>query len=153
MSPLRQGLIVHECLGDPRLRNAVERLALRRRHRLRYQGTWINALIGAAITLGLSFTGLPPLLGGGVAGYLQQESPERGAKVSAISGVIATVPLLFSMVVGFGLFAAVPVDGVGMPGGIELMIMLFLMLPMLLLWFVGLSAAGGYLGAYIRRET
>ncbi len=39
-----------------------------------------------------------------------------------------------------------------MPGGIELMIILFFMLPMMLLWFVGLSAAGGYLGAYIHRE-
>jgi len=39
-----------------------------------------------------------------------------------------------------------------MPGGIELIIILVFMLPMLLLWFVGLSAAGGYLGAYIHRE-
>lgn len=114
--------------------------------------TWINALIGAGITLGLSFTGFSPLLGGGVAGYLQVESPTRGAKVGAISGAIATIPLLFIMIVAFGLFAAVPAGGVGMPGGIELMIILFFMLPMMLLWFVGLSAAGGYLGAYIHRE-
>lgn len=39
-----------------------------------------------------------------------------------------------------------------MPGGIELIIILVFMLPMLLLWFVGLSAAGGYLGTYIHRE-
>ena len=115
--------------------------------------TWINALIGAAITLGLSFTGFSPLLGEGVAGYLQQESPKRGARVGAVSGAIATVPLLFVVVVGFGLFAAVPAAGGGLPGGVELMVVLFFMLPMFLLWFVGSSAAGGYLGAYVRAES
>jgi hypothetical protein len=37
-----------------------------------------NAVIGAAVTVGLSFTGVSPLLGGGTAGYLQRESSKRG---------------------------------------------------------------------------
>lgn len=111
--------------------------------------TWINAAIGAAVTIALSFSGLSPLLGGGVAGYLQGEPPGRGATVGALSGVFATLPLLILLALGFVLFAAVsPV-----PGGLEVLIILVIMLPVLVLWVVGLSAAGGYIGAYLHEET
>ena len=115
--------------------------------------TWINALIGAAITLGLSFTGFSPLLGGGVAGYLQHETARSGAKVGALSGALAMIPLFFIMIAGFMFF--IPVAGAGVPGGIELIIIFFFIMPMMTVWFVGLSAAGGYLGGYLysERET
>lgn len=115
--------------------------------------TWINAIVGAVITLGLSFTGFSPLLGGGVAGYLQAEPPASGAKVGAVSGAIAAIPLLLLVILGFGLFAAVPAGAGGFHGGIEVALIFGVMLPMMLLWFVGLSAAGGYLGAYIHTES
>ena len=114
--------------------------------------TWINAVVGAVITIGLSFTGFSPLLGGGVAGYLQAESPASGAKVGAISGGIAAVPLVTILVLGFALFAAVPAGPGGVPGGVALLVIFLVLLPLLLLWFVGLSAAGGYVGAYIHAE-
>ena len=104
--------------------------------------TWINVLVGAAITLGLSFTGFSPLLGGGVAGYLQGGPSKLGAKVGAISGVCATIPLLIIVIVGIGMFAAVPGTGVRTAiGGLELLLILGMIVPMFLLWFVGLSAA------------
>ena len=114
--------------------------------------TWINALIGAAVTIGLSFAGFSPLIGGGVAGYLQDESPKRGVTVGALSGAIATVPLAAFVVIGFGLFAAVPVSGRGLAGGAELLLVLLVVVPLALVWFVGLSAAGGYLGGYVRED-
>ncbi len=114
--------------------------------------TWINAVIGAVITLGLSFTGISPLLGGGVAGYLQAEPPARGARVGAISGGLPTIPLFLIVVLGFVLFAAIP-TGFSFLGGLELVVIFVVMLPMMLLWFVGLNAAGGYVGGCLHMET
>lgn len=56
------------------------------------------------VTIVLSFTGFSVLLGGGIAGYLQKVPPNRGAKIGAISGGIAVVPILLVLVLGFGLF-------------------------------------------------
>ncbi|AGB39812.1 DUF5518 domain-containing protein [Natronococcus occultus] len=117
------------------------------------RSTWINAAIGAVITIALSFTGFSPLLGGGVAGYLQRELPKRGAKVGAISGAIATLPVVLVMCLGLLLYAGIPAASLGAPGGLELAIIFLIMLPMLALWFVGLSTAGGYLGGYLHTSS
>lgn len=116
--------------------------------------TLVNAVIGAVVTVIFSFTGISPLIGGAVAGYLQQETRRSGAKVGAYSGALAFLPFLFILVLGFGFFLAGPLmgDGFGVPGGIELVIILFVIFPLLLLWNVGLGAAGGYLGTYLREE-
>lgn len=116
--------------------------------------TLLNAIIGAVVTVVLSFTGISPVLGGGVAGYLQDESRKRGAKVGALSGVFAFVPFLLFALVIFGFFVIGPVTGggPGIPAGIELLVILFLFFPILLVWNAGLGALGGYLGAYLREE-
>ena len=114
--------------------------------------TGLNAVIGAVITIGLSFTGFSPLLGGGVAGYLQAQSPRNGAKVGAISGVIATLPVLFIVVLGILFFPFLGFGPGGPMGGLEFGIIAFVMLPMLIAWFVILSACGGYVGAYLHEE-
>jgi hypothetical protein len=107
-----------------------------------------NAAIGAVVTIALSFTGFSALLGGGIAGYLQRESPKRGAKTGAISGGLAVVPILLVLGVGFGLLLVQP-SALGVPGGVELAIILFVLFPLLFAWTVGLSAVGGYVGAYL----
>lgn len=113
--------------------------------------TLFNAVIGAIVTVLLSFTGFSPLLGGGVAGYLHQEDPKSGAKVGAISGVFAAIPFVFIFLL-FVIFVLMGSAMGGMPGGPELLIILLIGFPFLLLWNVGLSAVGGYLGGYLRRE-
>lgn len=107
-----------------------------------------NTAIGALVTIVLSFTGFSALLGGGIAGYLQKVPPKHGAKIGAISGGIAVVPILVVLGLGFGLFLLQPM-ALGIPGGVELAIILFVMFPMLFAWIIGLSALGGYLGAYL----
>ena len=107
-----------------------------------------NAAIGAVVTVVLSFTGFSALLGGGVAGYLQKVPPKRGAVTGAISGVVAVVPILLVVISGVGLFVWQP-GALGVPGGVELVVILFVMFPLLFGWIIGLSAVGGYLGASV----
>jgi len=107
-----------------------------------------NAAIGAVVTIVLSFTGFSALLGGGIAGYLQRVPPKRGAKTGAISGGIAVVPILLVLGLGFWLFLLQP-SALGISGGLELAIILLIMFPLLFGWIIGLSAVGGYVGAYL----
>lgn len=104
--------------------------------------TFLNALIGAIVTIVLSFTLISPLIGGAVAGYLQQND---GARVGAISGVIASIPLILG-VLAFGIFM------VGAIAFLFGLIVLFFVVIFGTVWVVGLSALGGYLGVYIRNE-
>lgn len=105
--------------------------------------TLVNGLIGAVVTIVFSFTIFSPILGGAVAGYLEKTD---GLRVGAISGAIAIIPIFLFGIVFFGLFAVF-----GLPAALGL-----LFLPLLLvfgiIWIVGLSALGGYLGVYLRDE-
>jgi hypothetical protein len=109
-----------------------------------------NAAIGAVVTIALSFTGFSALLGGAVAGYLQREPPKRGARVGALSGGIAVLPVLMVLALGFVLLLGQP-TALGIPGAMELLIVL-LIFPLSIAWIVGLSAVGGYVGAYLRTD-
>lgn len=115
--------------------------------------TLVNALIGAVVTIVLSFTTISPVLGGGVAGYLQRGDRSEGVRIGAISGAIAALPflVLFFLFGGFILPGTMMGDGMGIPGGFVLF--LFVMLVFALAWTVGLSALGGYLGVYVATET
>ena len=106
-----------------------------------------NAAIGAVVTILLSFTGFSALLGGGLTGYLQAVPPKRGARIGAISGGIAVIPILLLLVLGFLLYLGQP-SALGIPGAMELVIIL-IMFPVLFAWIIGLSAVGGYAGAYL----
>jgi hypothetical protein len=117
--------------------------------------TLLNAAIGTAVTVLLSFTGFSPLLGGGVAGYLQRDGRTSGAKVGAVSGLLAAVLFLLFSVLFFGLFfVGLPVAGMpGVPAGAELLVLLVIFVPFVFAWNVGLGAVGGYAGAYIYEDS
>ena len=118
--------------------------------------TGLNALIGAVVTVLTTFTGLAPLLGGAVAGYLNRRD---GVKVGALSGVIASVPVLIVAFVLGSMFAFMPFmgntmgagPGPGFAGAMGIVAITF-GLGFVLAYTVGLGALGGYLGEYLYRE-
>lgn len=110
--------------------------------------TILNAIIGAVTGIVLSFIPFSTVLGGAVAGYLQGGEPSDGVRVGAIAGVIMLVPfvligtLVLMFVLGFGV------------GGPPLAFGMFAIILLIFgaLYIVGLSALGGFLGIYAKRE-
>jgi hypothetical protein len=115
--------------------------------------TLVNAVIGAVVTLVLSFTGFSPILGGMTAGYLERGDRADGLRVGALSGAIATLPFLLLMFLfgGFVVTGSMMADGVGFAGGFVFLLLVGFLVA--LVWSVGLSALGGLLGVYVATET
>lgn len=103
--------------------------------------TLLKGLIGAVVTVLLSFTIVSPIVGGAVAGYLERTD---GVRVGAISGGIAVLPLLFFGALFLGLFSTG-----SMPIAVGVLFILFVFV-FGIVWTVGLSALGGYLGVNLR---
>lgn len=115
--------------------------------------TFVNALLGAVVTVVLTFLPFSPLLGGLLAGYLQGGDRSDGLRVGAIAGVIALIPLLGFVFLLGGLWGFFLLGG--MParvGAIGIVAVLFI-LVLVAAYTVGLSALGGYLGNYVRTDT
>jgi hypothetical protein len=117
--------------------------------------TWINALIGAVVTVITSFTGVSPVIGGVVAGYLNRRD---GVKVGALSGIVASIPLLGLLFLVGSVFAFLPFAGPGMmngPGalfGLAGFVVVVFAFVVALLYAVALGALGGYIGQYLYQE-
>ncbi|MDZ7851053.1 MAG: DUF5518 domain-containing protein [Halodesulfurarchaeum sp.] len=116
----------------------------------------LNAIIGGIAGVILSFIPLSPILGGAIAGYLQDGTGENGVKVGAGAGLVMLLPFLF---IGFFLVMILGFGGISHTYGMEFgatpffvgLIGLFA-IALTALYTVGLSALGGYLGVYVRRE-
>ncbi|EMA21148.1 MULTISPECIES: DUF5518 domain-containing protein [Haloarcula] len=118
--------------------------------------TFVNAVIGAVATALLSgFVPLAPLLGGGIAGYLEGGERDDGVRVGFLSGVIGLAISLIFFVVVFVFLAAflafVP-EALGVFGAMGLLV-LALGTVMTAAYFLGLSALGGWLGNYVKYDT
>lgn len=111
--------------------------------------TALNALIGGVVSMvTAAFLGpFSPVVGGGVAGYLEGGESDDGLKVGAFAGLVALVPLL--LLVPIMLFV---VPFVGPRGGIAFAFAAVFGLSVLGAFVVGFSALGGVLGAYLKRE-
>mgnify|MGYP000421626151 CR=1 FL=1 len=116
--------------------------------------TGLNAVIGAVVTVVTTFIPFSPVLGGAVAGYLQQEDSSTALKVGAISGAIAAIPLLFVIALLGSVLPFLPAlfDGPGAFAGIFVVFAIFAILASVV-YTVGLSSIGGYLGWYLESQT
>ncbi|WP_247730601.1 DUF5518 domain-containing protein [Halovivax limisalsi] len=114
----------------------------------RGSSTGLNALIGAVAGIVLSFVPLSPLLGGALAGYLEDGTYREGAIVGLVAGLIMLVPFVL-----FGLFVTSLFLGFG-PSGSGLVFGVFglFVLTTSAAYTVGLGAVGGYIGVYLRDE-
>lgn len=116
--------------------------------------TFVNALVGGVAAIVLSFVPFSPVLGGGLAGYLQGGTRNDGLRVGAYAGAVAAIPLAFvSFVVlflfGFGIFFGGPRAG----GALVLVLFMLGFIVATALYTVGLGALGGWLGNYVKYET
>lgn len=103
-----------------------------------------NALLGAFVSAVTSFVPLSGILGGGVAGYLQTDDTWSGALVGALSGLLLALPLVIvAGVLLFGLAA----EGLAVFALFGLFLLLFA-----LTFSIGLSAIGGAVGSYLRKN-
>lgn len=103
-----------------------------------------NALIGAAITVLVSFIPLSGLLGGGVAGYLETADSWNGALVGATAALVLAVPVAVAAVVlSIGLIIE---DLVILALGLLLGLMFTVAFSM------GISAIGGAIGSYLHKR-
>lgn len=109
----------------------------------------LNAVLGAVVSLVLGFVPLSPVLGGAVAGYLQGGTRRDGVSVGAASGAIAAIPAL----VFGGLFLTMAVfGGPGARGFVVVLVFMLAFLVFAALYLVGLGAAGGWAGIYLRER-
>jgi uncharacterized membrane protein YbhN (UPF0104 family) len=110
---------------------------------------WLHALIGAVVTVVTAFIPFSPALGGGVAGYLQKGSDRDGLRIGALSGLIASVPLLAI----FGLVVFVMAFGMAVTGEVAgplfVVVVLLVVALFVVAYTVVLSAVGGLVGAAI----
>lgn len=111
------------------------------------RNTSVNALVGAVVSVVLAFLPFSPLLGGGVAGFLEGRD---GGRIGLLSGVFAAVPLFLLLAVVGGVIAVVPDLTPAVAGGV--VVVAAVVVVFLLVYTVGLSALGGMLGAYLARE-
>ncbi len=103
---------------------------------------FLNALIGAVVTLVLSFTGFSPVIGGAIAAWLEEGDKKASVLVGALSGAIALLPVFLLLV---GLFT-------GVAGVTAAILFLVLSTAFLTIFIIGLGALGGYLAYYVMKD-
>ena len=109
-----------------------------------------HAFLGGVVTVLVSFIPLSPVIGGGIAGFLERAVSERAVSVGAVSGLIPTIPIIILMVFVIGGAAAALLELGEGPLAIFMVIIVLFTAIALGLFGAGLGAVGGYLGGWIR---
>jgi hypothetical protein len=110
------------------------------------------AVLGAVATTVLSFVPFSPVVGGGVAGYLEQYETGRSVSVGALSGFLAMLPgIVVLLFVTGGMYAGLASVQATDFGVVVVSAMLFVLL-FVGAYGAGLGALGGFAGAYLAKR-
>ena len=113
------------------------------------------AVLGAVVTVVLSFVPFSPALGGGVAGYLERGESDRTVSVGALAGFLPAAPVLAVLVFVLGGLIAGLLT-IGQIGEAIVVGTTLLLIALLVATLAGaLGALGGYVGGRFaeRRAT
>ncbi|WP_411965559.1 DUF5518 domain-containing protein [Haloferax sp. YSMS24] len=113
----------------------------------RGENFYLHALLGAVVTFFTAIIPFSPVIGGAVAGYLHAEGTDRGIRIGAVSGLMASLPLVAIFVLMFTVMSIGSFVTGEVAGPVFVMVMVGIVFLLVALYTVGLSAAGGYLGA------
>jgi hypothetical protein len=109
--------------------------------------TITNATVGASV---LTVSGFIPaisaIIGGAVAGYLQDDGARGGTKAGFVEGGVATLPYGILAVVAGGMVDPIPILGDLLVGSVVVII------AFLFLCLVFFGVTGGLIGGYIADE-
>lgn len=111
--------------------------------------TLLNAAIGAVATIGLSFLGVSPVIGGALAAYLEGGETGDGVRIGALSGLIASLPVAGILAVALVVLPLTGDIGVAIGG----FILVVAVVAIAVGYTVALSALGGFLGAYLKENA
>jgi hypothetical protein len=115
-----------------------------------------NVLIGAAISVfgGPVIPGAT-IIGGAVAAYLQGGIRGEGLRVGALTGLVSLVPILALGAVFGNVFLGLLVGGFGVPRAFSGLgfVALVAVVASVMVYTVAFSAAGGWVGNYVRYDT
>ncbi|WP_436923787.1 DUF5518 domain-containing protein [Halosimplex amylolyticum] len=114
---------------------------------------WVNALIGAVAMVLLSWIPFATVLGGVVAGYLQRGTRTEGAKVGAVSGLIAAIPIFGVLVLVFSIFSFGAIAGGETLGMVIFLGIMVFSLAVVAAVVAGTGAVGGFLGVVLREQS
>ncbi|NHN40698.1 DUF5518 domain-containing protein [Halorubellus sp. JP-L1] len=109
--------------------------------------TFMNAVVGAVVSLVLVVVPLSPAVGGATAGYLQRGSLRDGAKAGVVTGLFVSFPLFVAAtaLAPIALFAPAGVPSIPM----NALAFVGLVAVIVLAYAVGGGALGGAVGAYL----
>jgi hypothetical protein len=115
-----------------------------------------NVLIGTAINVfgGPVIPGAT-IIGGAVAAYLQGGSRKDGVTIGALTGLVSLLPLLAFGVLFGNIFVGLFLGGFGVPrafSGLGVFVLIAVVISAVI-YTVAFSAAGGWLGNYVRYDT
>lgn len=104
------------------------------------------AVLGAAVTVIVSFLPFSPVLGGGLAGYLERSESDRTVSIGALAGLLPVLPVLVLLVFVLGGLVAGLLDVEQSVSATVVGASLFFALLLVATIGAGLGALGGFVG-------